>query len=46
MYLVIAISECGTYRETLKCRTNAEAQEYAHELRLDGWSVRVRPPMV
>ena len=44
MWIIKAISECGTYKETLRCVSEAEANSYAVALRADGWSVTIKQP--
>jgi hypothetical protein len=42
-YELKATSECKTYRETLKCRTQEEAINLMAALQAEGWSVKIRP---
>jgi hypothetical protein len=39
--IVNAVSECGTYKEVLKCKTMEEAQGYKEALEADGWKVQI-----
>jgi hypothetical protein len=41
MWIIKATSECGTYKETMRCKSQAEADMYADALRADGWTVKV-----
>lgn len=45
MFKVILTSVCGTYRETLKCKTIAEAEQYAAAAIADGeWTAKIVAP--
>jgi hypothetical protein len=40
--IVSAVSQCGTYKEVLKCNTPEEAKAYKVALEADGWKVQTK----
>jgi len=40
-YIVKATSECGTYKETMRCISQAEADGYKAALQADGRTVTI-----
>lgn len=44
MFILKITSPCGTYKETMKCRTMEEAHAYADALRAEGSTVTIKAP--
>lgn len=42
-HLVDVVSACKTYKETLKCTSEAEANGFAEQIRADGGTATVKP---
>lgn len=42
MIILKVVSVCGTYKETLKCKTMPEALAYKAALELDNWVVTIK----
>lgn len=40
-FILKAVSECGTYKETLRCLTQEEADRFAATLKAEGWVVTI-----
>lgn len=42
VFMVQAVSGCKSYRESLRCLTSQEAEQYAAALRAEGWTVTIK----